>query len=55
MKAKSVDPDQTAPMGAVWFGSTLIVEEASNAFQQTTKANDLWLVLKGLILNWLFS
>ena len=25
-----VDPDQTAPIGAVWFGSTLLVYEASN-------------------------
>ena len=25
-----VDPDQTAPFGAVWSGSTLFVSEASN-------------------------
>ena len=25
-----MDPDQTAPTGAVWSGSTLFVEEASN-------------------------
>ena len=25
-----MDPDQTAPVGAVWSGSTLFVYEASN-------------------------
>ena len=24
--ANSVDPDQTAPLGAVWFGSTLFAQ-----------------------------
>ena len=28
--ANIVDPDQTAPTGAVWSGSTLFVCEASN-------------------------
>ena len=30
IEANIVDPDQTAPTGAVWFGSTLFVYEASN-------------------------
>ena len=30
IEANIVDPDQTAPIGAVWSGSTLIVYEASN-------------------------
>ena len=30
MEANIVDPDQTAPTGAVWIGSTLFVYEASN-------------------------
>ena len=32
MQAKSVDPDQTAPRGAVWSGSTLFANH-----KQTTK------------------
>ena len=31
-----MDPDQTAPTGAVWSGSTLFDQEASKTFQQTT-------------------
>ena len=30
IEANIVDPDQTAPTGAVWSGSTLFVCEASN-------------------------
>ena len=30
IEANSVDPDQTAPTGAVWSGSALFVYEASN-------------------------
>ena len=30
MEANSVDPDQTAPLRAVWSESTLFVYEASN-------------------------
>ena len=30
-EANIVDPDQTAPTGAVWSGSTLFVYEASNS------------------------
>ena len=41
IKAKSVDPEQTAPIGAVWSGSTLLDIEASLVFQQTRKADDL--------------
>ena len=29
IEANSVDPEQTAPIGAVWSGSTLFVIEAS--------------------------
>ena len=37
-QANSVDPDQTAPVGAVWSGSTLFDQEASKIFQQMAKA-----------------
>ena len=30
MEAKILNPDQTAPTGAVWSGSTLFVYAASN-------------------------
>ena len=40
IEANSVDPEQTAPIGAAWFGSTLFVIQASSAFQQTIKADD---------------
>ena len=30
MEANIVDPDQNAPTGAVWSGSTMFVNEASN-------------------------
>ena len=30
IKANILDPDQTAPVGAVWSGSTLFAYEASN-------------------------
>ena len=33
-----MDPEQTAPIGAVWSGSTLFVIEASQTFQQMRKA-----------------
>ena len=35
-----MDPEQTAPIGAVWSGSTLFAIEASKTFQQTRKADD---------------
>ena len=35
-----MDPDPTAPIGAVRSGSTLFVGKASKTFQQTTKADD---------------
>ena len=40
IEANSVDPEQTAPIGAVCSGSTLFAIEASDTFQQTTKADD---------------
>ena len=30
-EANIVDPDQTAPVGAVWSGFTLFIYEASNS------------------------
>ena len=46
--ANSVDPDQTAPKGAVWSGSTLIAPILNlsvmlgNYLQQTTSADDIF-------------
>ena len=40
IEANSVDPEQTAPIGAVWSGSILFAIEASETFQQTRKADD---------------
>ena len=40
IEANSVDPEQTAPIGAVWSGSTLFAIEASYTFKQTRKADD---------------
>ena len=39
MEANSVDPDQTAPAGAVWSGSTLL-KRLFNTFQQMEKAEN---------------
>ena len=47
-----MDPDQTAPIAAVWSESTLFAGKASKTFQQTTKANnfscDWW--FKGFLI-----
>ena len=46
--ANSVDPDQTAPIGAVWSGSTQFVSILNlsvmlgNYLQQTTSADDIF-------------
>ena len=40
IEANSVDPEQTAPIGAVGSGSTLFAIEASITFEQTRKAGD---------------
>ena len=40
IEANSVDPEQTAPTGAVWSGSILFAIEASQTFQQTRKADN---------------
>ena len=46
--ANSVDPDQTAPIGAICFGSTLLVSifyssvMLGNYLQQTTSADDIF-------------
>ena len=46
--ANSVDPDQTAPIGAVCYGSTLFASILSssvmlgNYLQQTTSADDIF-------------
>ena len=45
--ANSVDPDQTAPLGAVYYGSTLFASILNssvmlgNYLQQTTSADDI--------------
>ena len=40
IRGNSVDPDQTAPMGAIGSESTLFAKKASKTVQQTTKAFD---------------
>ena len=46
--ANSVDPDQTAPIGAVYSGSTLFASILNssimlgNCLQQTTSADDIF-------------
>ena len=40
IEANSVDPEQTAPIGAVWSRSTLFAIEASLTFLQARKAAD---------------
>ena len=54
--ANSVDPDQTAPIGAVYFGSTLFssipiwLVMLGNYLQQTPSAENIFfLALKGLM------
>ena len=37
IEANSVDPDQTAPTGAVWSGSTLFAEELQKHFSKQQK------------------
>ena len=37
IEANSMDPDQTAPIGAVWSGSKLFAKRASKTIQQMTK------------------
>ena len=40
--ANSVDPDQTAPIGAVCSGSTLFASILRQFLQQTTSADDIF-------------
>ena len=46
--ANSVDPDQTAPLGAVWSGSMLVASILNlsvmldNYLQQTTSEDDIF-------------
>ena len=47
MHASSMDPDQTAPYGAVWSGSTLL---AFNALE-TSKAQQQWAKQMILVVN----
>ena len=55
--ANSVDPDQTAPIGAVCSGSTLFASILNwsvmlrNYLQQTTSANDIF----RCIFSWRFK
>ena len=54
--ANSVDPDQTAPIGAVCFGSTLfgsilnLSVMQGNYLQQTTSADDIFRCIFFLVL-----
>ena len=49
--ANSVNPDQTAPIGAVYSGSTLFasilnsLEMLDNYLQQTTSADDIFICI----------
>ena len=47
-EANSVDPDQTANVGTVWSGSTMLVIAASKALQRTTFVAIVALGGKGL-------
>ena len=55
--ANSVDPDQTAPIGAVWSGFMLFAsilntsEMLGNYLQQTTSADDIF----RCIFSWRFK
>ena len=40
IQSNSVDLEQTAPIGAAWSRFTLFAIEASETFQQTSKADD---------------
>ena len=57
--ANSVDPDQTAPIGAVCSGSTLFASilnlsvTLGNYLQQTTSADDIFRCIFFLALSWL--
>ena len=57
--ANSVDPDQTAPIGAVCSGSTLFVSILNlsvmlgNYLQQTTLADEIFRCIFFLALEWL--
>ena len=54
--ANSVDPDQTAPIGAVCSGSTLFASDLyssvmlGNYLQQTTSADDIFRCIFFLLL-----
>ena len=54
--ANSVNPDQTAPIGAVCSGSTLFASILnwsvilSNSLQQTTSADDIFMFIFFLVL-----
>ena len=54
--ANSVDPDQTAPIGAVYSGSTLLASLVNlsvmlgNYLQQTTSADDIFKCISFLAL-----
>ena len=54
--ANSVDPDQTAPIGAVCFGSTLFASILNssvmlgNYLQQTTSADDIFRCFFGALM-----
>ena len=47
IEANIVDPDQTAPTGAVWFGSTLFVYEALNILADDKNLNFVIMRFRG--------
>ena len=59
--ANSVDPNQTAPIGAVCFGSTLFASIPNssamlgNSLQQTTSADDIFRYIVFLALSNLYD
>ena len=54
IEANSVDPEQTAPIGAVWPGSTPFAIEASLTFQQTRKQTTLAAIGALRVKQWLY-
>ena len=47
MEANSMEPDQTAPTGADWSGSTLFVYEVSNILMDDKNIHFLIMRFKG--------
>ena len=47
IEANIVDPDQTAPIGAIWSGSALFVFEASHIFVVNKNIHFVIILFKG--------